>query len=93
MVVRDGGCAFPGCDRPAKHCDAHHVRFWSHGGETSVGNAVLLCRHHHTLIHQSDGEVELIHGTPAFIPPAWLDPARTPRTRERTREEHEWPAA
>lgn len=80
LVARDGGCAFPGCDRPPKHCDAHHIKFWSHGGETSVENAVLLCRHHHTLIHQSGWEVKLLHGIPVFIPPAWLDPARRPRT-------------
>ena len=80
LVARDQGCTFPGCDRPPKHCDAHHVRFWSEGGETSVHNAVLLCRHHHTLIHQSEWEVELHGGVPAFIPPAWLDPDRTPRT-------------
>ncbi|WP_434441317.1 DUF222 domain-containing protein [Lentzea sp. E54] len=80
LVARDQGCSFPGCDRPPKHCDAHHLRFWSQGGETSVDNAALLCRHHHTLIHQSDWEVKLRDGTPTFIPPAWLDPARTPRT-------------
>lgn len=80
LVVRDGGCAFPGCNRPPKHCDAHHIKFWSHGGETSVENAVLLCRHHHTLIHQSGWEVKLLHGIPVFIPPAWLDPLRRPRT-------------
>ncbi|SDK78321.1 protein of unknown function [Lentzea albidocapillata subsp. violacea] len=83
LVARDQGCTFPGCDRPPKHCDAHHLRFWSAGGETSVDNAALLCRHHHTLIHQSDWEVKLHDGTPTFIPPAWLDPARTPRTNTR----------
>jgi hypothetical protein len=83
LVARDQGCSFPGCDRPPKHCDAHHVRPWSEGGETSIGNAALLCRHHHTLIHQSDWEVKLHDGTPTFIPPAWLDPARVPRTNTR----------
>lgn len=80
LVARDRGCSFPGCDRPPKHCDAHHVRFWSQGGETSVHNAALLCRHHHTLIHRSEWEVRLRNGTPTFIPPSWLDPTRTPRT-------------
>ena len=63
----------------APRVDSH----WSEGGETSVQNAVLLCRHHHTLIHQSEWEVKLFHGIPTFIPPAWLDPARTPRTSDR----------
>jgi hypothetical protein len=88
LVARDQGCSFPGCDRPPKHCDAHHVRFWSQGGETSVENAALLCRHHHTLIHQSEWEVRLLNGTPTFIPPAWLDPARTPRTNTTTHPGH-----
>ncbi|SEQ58153.1 protein of unknown function [Lentzea albida] len=82
LVARDQGCTFPGCDRPPKHCDAHHVKFWSEGGETSVNNAALLCRHHHTLIHQSDWEVKLHNGIPTFVPPAWLDPDRTPRTNK-----------
>ncbi|MEU3643421.1 DUF222 domain-containing protein [Lentzea sp. NPDC034063] len=83
LVARDQGCSFPGCDRPPKHCDAHHIRFWSEGGGTSVQNAALLCRHHHTLIHQSEWEVRLLNGTPTFTPPAWLDPTRTPRTNTR----------
>ena len=79
LVARDGGCAFPGCGRPPKHCDAHHVHHWADGGPTSVGNAVLLCRHHHTLIHHSQWTVRMVHGIPTFYPPAWLDPHRRPR--------------
>ncbi|MFC3895933.1 DUF222 domain-containing protein [Lentzea rhizosphaerae] len=86
LVVRDKGCTFPGCDRPPKHCDAHHIRHWANGGATSIDNATLLCRHHHTLIHQSEWEVTLRDGTPIFIPPAWLDPARTPRTNTAFRD-------
>ncbi len=26
--LRDGGCAFPGCTTPMRHCDLHHVRPW-----------------------------------------------------------------
>ncbi|MFC3897817.1 DUF222 domain-containing protein, partial [Lentzea rhizosphaerae] len=74
LVTRDRGCAFPGCGRPPRQCDAHHIRHWANGGDTSVDNAVLLCRHHHTLIHQSKWEVKLVTGIPTFYPPAWLDP-------------------
>ncbi|WP_231114649.1 HNH endonuclease signature motif containing protein, partial [Lentzea aerocolonigenes] len=49
LVARDRGCAFPGCARPPRHCDGHHIHHWAEGGRTSVDNAVLLCRHHHTL--------------------------------------------
>ena len=79
LVLRDGGCAFPTCDRPAEWSDSHHVRHWADGGPTSVENMVLLCRHHHTLIHRSDWEVRIRDRLPEFIPPAFIDPERTPR--------------
>ena len=53
LVLRDGGCAFPGCDRPPRWCDGHHVIHWADGGATSLANAVLLCGHHHRLIHDA----------------------------------------
>ncbi|MGI5522632.1 DUF222 domain-containing protein [Micromonospora sp. CA-259024] len=80
LVLRDGGCAFPGCDRPPRWCAAHHIRHWADGGPTSLDNAVLLCGHHHRHVHQSDWAVRLgDDGHPEFVPPAWLDPDRLPR--------------
>jgi hypothetical protein len=52
LTVRDGGCRFPGCDRPVAWCDAHHLRHWVHGGATDLGNLVLLCRGHHHAVHE-----------------------------------------
>lgn len=52
LVVRDGGCRYPGCGRPPGWCDAHHVQFWRHGGPTDQANLVLLCDHHHHVVHQ-----------------------------------------
>jgi hypothetical protein len=52
LAARDGGCRFPGCSRPPAHTDAHHVVPWSAGGGTDVPNALLLCRHHHRLVHE-----------------------------------------
>ncbi len=52
IVARDRGCRFPGCDRAARHCEAHHVWAWDDGGPTAVDNLVLLCPFHHHLIHR-----------------------------------------
>ena len=51
--IRDSGCIFPSCDRPAQWCDIHHVYGWTHHGETNVDCLVCLCTRHHTLIHNS----------------------------------------
>jgi len=48
---RDGGCRFPGCTCE-RFVDAHHIRHWADGGETSMDNLVLLCRRHHRLMHE-----------------------------------------
>jgi hypothetical protein len=55
LIARDGGCRFPGCDRPPAWCDAHHVVHWADGGPTSLGNLVLLCRRHHRIVHARGG--------------------------------------
>ena len=52
LAVRDGGCVFPGCDRPPKHCDAHHLCPKAHGGTDRVHDAALVCRFHHRLLHR-----------------------------------------
>ena len=51
--IRDGGCIFPSCDRPAQWCDIHHIKPYAQGGPTNLDNMVCLCRRHHTLIHNS----------------------------------------
>lgn len=48
---RDRGCQFPGCTHQ-RHVDAHHIHHWAQGGSTNVANLVLLCRHHHRLLHE-----------------------------------------
>ncbi|MGH3964867.1 MAG: DUF222 domain-containing protein [Pseudonocardiaceae bacterium] len=78
LVARDRGCAFPGCDRPPRMCQAHHCRHWIDDGDTSVGNCVLLCETHHRHVHCTGWEILIRPGWVEFIPPAVIDPARTP---------------
>ena len=59
VEIADRCCRFPGCDRPATWCDAHHVKHWTDGGPTSLRNLVLLCNRHHHLIHRAGWNVEL----------------------------------
>lgn len=70
VIVRDGQCRFPGCDRPHTWCDVHHVVHWAAGGATCVDNLLLLCRRHHRMVHGADGfGVAMRDGRPVFSRP------------------------
>ncbi len=80
LFLRDRGCAFPGCHRPPRHCQGHHIHHWSEGGPTDLANLVLLCAHHHRLLHRSGWQVRIAtDGHPEFLPPRFLDKRRKPR--------------
>jgi hypothetical protein len=67
---RDGGCRFPGCTN-THFVDAHHIQHWADGGETAMENLVLLCRHHHRLVHEGGfGIGKAAHGVIEFSAPA-----------------------
>ena len=51
LWARDRGCVFPGCHHQ-RFVDAHHVKHWAKGGETTLENLVLLCDAHHRLVHE-----------------------------------------
>jgi HNH endonuclease len=51
LKARDKGCRFPGCTN-TRFVDGHHIQHWADGGETSLDNLILLCRHHHHLVHE-----------------------------------------
>ena len=79
LHARDQGCAFPNCTIPAPWCEAHHITYWSTGGPTSTDNGVLLCTHHHHLIHKEQWKIHVKNGVPWFIPPPHIDPRQQPR--------------
>ena len=51
LAARDHSCRYPGCHH-TQFLDAHHIQHWCDGGETALDNLVLLCSHHHRLIHE-----------------------------------------
>ena len=60
LEARDRTCRYPGCNH-ARWLDAHHVEHWTDGGETGLENLVLLCTHHHKLLHEGEFQI-LSHG-------------------------------
>jgi len=80
LLVRDRGCTFPGCTRPAPWCEAHHGVHWGDGGRTQLDTMALLCTHHHRVIHHSGWQLQFgSDGRPEYVPPPWIDPDRLPR--------------
>ncbi|HSV64699.1 MAG TPA: DUF222 domain-containing protein [Mycobacteriales bacterium] len=87
IVLRDRGCVFPGCDRPYQWCQVHHCIHWADGGRTDQNNGVLLCGHHHRVIHHNGWDVRTAEdGLPELIPPRSIDPERQPVRHHRHRK-------
>jgi Domain of unknown function (DUF222)/HNH endonuclease len=61
LEARDRGCCFPGCEN-RRWVDGHHIRHWAKGGETSLDNLILLCRHHHRLAHEGGYSIVVLPG-------------------------------
>ncbi len=78
LAARDGGCRFPGCDRPPSWTEAHHIVPWSHGGKTDLHDGVLLCRHHHLLLHNNGWHFARVDGALHVIPPPDIDRDQKP---------------
>ncbi len=78
LLIRDKGCAFPGCTMPAFWTEAHHIVPWWAGGRTEVNNGVCLCGLHHDLIEQGNWKINVLDGIPWFTPPDYIDPDRRP---------------
>jgi hypothetical protein len=71
LVCRDQHCAFPGCTRPPVMGHAHHITHWANGGTTSLDNLVLLCGHHHRVVHHTPWKTRFNphDRKPEFLPP------------------------
>jgi hypothetical protein len=78
LAARDGGCSFPGCDRPPAWTEVHHVREWISGGPTDLDNMTLLCGHHHRTFEKAGWHVHMRDGIPWWTPPPFVDPTQTP---------------
>ena len=58
------------------------MRHWSEGGETSLANLVLLCSHHHRLVHEggygirrdAEGQIYFRRADGRVIPRCGYDP-------------------
>jgi hypothetical protein len=56
---RDRYCRWETCDRPAHLCHLHHMIPWWAGGHTDLDNLLLLCEHHHRLVHEGKQPLRL----------------------------------
>lgn len=82
LAARDGGCRWPGCERPPSWCEAHHIEHWQRdGGQTDVDVGVLLCRHHHLLLHDHGWSIRRAGRSADYelVPPVHVDPEQHPR--------------
>jgi Domain of unknown function (DUF222) len=82
LELRDRGCVWPGCGRPASWCDGHHLTWWTRGGETALSNLALLCRRHHRLVHEGGWILKRQREAWVASPPTKLRVAATGQTGE-----------
>lgn len=73
LNVRDKGCRFPGCDRPATWTSGHHLVHWIKGGGTDLPNLVLLCYRHHWMVHEGGWQLVKTEDLQMLAIPPQLD--------------------
>ncbi|WP_411376534.1 HNH endonuclease [Arthrobacter sp. MPF02] len=89
LQLRDGKCAFPGCNNNSLDNETDHLQAWQHGGTTGISNLAQLCPKHHRLKHNS-------RWTPTAAtkdkPPGWTSPSgRYYQAEQPDWEPSQWP--
>lgn len=69
LALRDKTCTFPGCGRPAHHCDNDHLIPWPRGS-TTAPNLARECEHHHLAKHARFHVERLPDGTLRWTTPS-----------------------
>ena len=76
---RDGHCRFPGCQRAATRCEPDHIIAFVRSGQTTVGNLVSVCKHHHRVKLNTSWELTMTRdGTCTWTDPHGLQYATHP---------------
>lgn len=79
--VESPACVHPTCNKPADHCQIHHIHPWNQGGTTTSSNLTVLCPFHNGRNDDDPtapkhGRVERIDGAPVWVYPPWHHKAR-----------------
>lgn len=90
LAIRDGGCLWPGCERPPSWCEAHHIdQYVRDNGRTDLERGVLLCKHHHLKLHNEGWRIRRRDGGYWLHPPPDRNrPAQRLVTKSRAIREH-----
>jgi hypothetical protein len=82
LLVRDGGCRWPGCDAPPSWCDIAHAEVPDrNGGPRVLSNVALLCRRHHRQVDLGKWTMRIRGPDVIFDPPAGSARTRVVSTR------------
>ena len=95
LRIRDGGCVWPGCERPPAWTTAHHVLEWvADRGGTNTSTMVLLCYSHHWQVHEGGWQIARTDEGVITIPPiGGYVSRRAPDARPRRVQLADWNAA
>jgi hypothetical protein len=77
LATRDGGCRWPGRDKPPSFTETRHIEHWARDhGVTDITVGILLCRGHHLLLHNQGWQIFENLGRFWLRPPESVDPGQ-----------------